>query len=297
MSHENPIRVVTYNIGGARKDFGSDISEILETIRKLSPDILGLQECTEWCDADNNKHSFGRQIAEALGHDQNYYFGKTLSLQENLQVKKAVMLFSIYNDWEDWEQGNALYAKHGFERLGSSGIPGHPRNIPLYRPPTYEGTRDTDPRYAIVARVKCPNASLYVVCTHLTTLLGERGGEIREIPGKSSEAQMLRFHQAKSLLDLLKPILNKNEIIILMGDFNASYKEACISSVLEGEGGFLRIIPKNDISTHPKAHNAVDHILIYPKDRMVDYSCWIVDSDIAKVASDHLPVVADIVFK
>jgi len=242
------------------------------------------------------------EIAEALGarDDPSYYFGKTLSLRENLQVKKAVMLFGLYQDWDDWAQGNALYARHGFVRFGRPEEPGWPRNVPIYRPPVYEGTRDTDPRFAIIARARFPGLDPYVVCTHLTTLYGERGGELREIPGKSNEAQMLRFQQAKILLELLRPKMEERKVILLMGDFNAGSQEACISSVLEREGKFIRLVPRQDIPTHmpdhPKVPNAVDHILVYPRERVKAYSCWIDNSDEARGASDHLPVVADITF-
>jgi endonuclease/exonuclease/phosphatase family metal-dependent hydrolase len=297
MLQNTPIRVMTYNIGGGRKDFGSDPRHVLEIAQELSPDILAVQECIEWNDAENVKNSFAQQIAETLGYGENYFFGKTLSLQENLQERKAIMLFGLYNDWEDWAQGNALYSKQGFVRLGDPNTSGHPRNISIYKPQVYEGTRDTDPRYAILGRARFLDLSPYIVCTHLTTLIGERGGEMREIAGKSNDAQLLRFEQTKRLLDLLRPKIEDEQIIILMGDFNARADEACISSVLESEGGFVRLIPQNDISTHPKVEKAVDHILVYPQDKVLSYSCWVDDSDLARGASDHLPVIADIVFK
>ncbi len=297
MSQNIPLRVMTYNVGGGRKDFGSDLKDVLELTKKISPDVLALQESVEWFDANGVKNSFAYRVAETLGYGENYYFGKTLSLQENLQEKKAIMLFSLYNDWEDWAQGNALFSKPGFVRFGDPGKLGHPRSVPIYMPLMYEGTRDTDPRHALIARVNFLNLSPYVVCTHLTTLTGERGGEMREIAGKSNEAQIMRFQQTKKLLDILRPKLINGEVIILLGDFNAKANEACISSVLEEEGGFTRLIPKNDISTHPKIDSAVDHIFVYPRDKILSYSCWVDDSDIAQGASDHLPVIADIIFK
>ena len=35
----------------------------------------------------------------------------------------------------------------------------------------------------------------FVISTHLTTLLGERGDPEREIPGKAEEAQAMRYYR------------------------------------------------------------------------------------------------------
>jgi endonuclease/exonuclease/phosphatase family metal-dependent hydrolase len=306
MSHNTSLRVMTYNIGGGRKNRGGrkgdgyDLNgEVLEVVRKWNPDVLGLQECIEWTDVDLCKHSYGQEIADALGHGQNYYFGRTLSMKENFHVRKEIMLYGLYNDWQDWAQGNAISMKYSFTRLGEPGGPGDPQNIALYRPPVYEGSRDTDPRYAVLARANIDGVYPYVVCTHLTTLVGERGGEMRELPGRLSEAQGMRYQQAKNLIELLRPKLEENQVIVLMGDFNAGPNEASVASVLEGEGGFHLLSPRNNVATHPKLPNPIDHVLIYPPQQfdLARCSCWIDDSDVAHAASDHLPVVADLVLK
>ncbi len=294
MSNQNTLRIMTYNVGGGRKDFGSKPTDVLKTIAELSPDILAIQECVDWIDADGNTHNFSEFAAQAGNFGKNFYFGRTLSLQENMQVKKAIMLDAVYHDGTDWAQGNAVFARQGFTRLSDPSKPGVPRNVPIYQPPVYEGTRDTDPRYAILTRIRHEPFSPFVVNVHLTTLVGERGGEIREIPGKTAEAQMLRLQQAKRLLDLVRPIQQPDHVIILLGDFNATPKEAAVSTVLEGEGNFLRLTPSNDIPTHPKSPQAVDHIFVYPRERILDYSCWVEDTEVTSQASDHLPVLADI---
>jgi endonuclease/exonuclease/phosphatase family metal-dependent hydrolase len=297
MSNQNTLRMMTYNVGGGRKDFGSKPTEVLETIAELSPDILAIQECVDWIDVNGILHNFSELTARTGDFGSNYYFGRTLSLQENMQVKKAIMLDALYHDAIDWAQGNALFARQGFSRLGDPSNPGIPRNVPVFMPPVYEGTRDTDPRYAILSRIMQEPYFPFVINVHLTTLLGERGGEIREIPGKSEEAQLLRLRQVNRLMDLVRPIMNPDNIIILMGDFNAVAKEMSISTVLEEEGDFHRLVPSNNISTHPKSPEAVDHIFIYPKDRILDYSCWIEDTEVTRKASDHLPVLADVILR
>ncbi len=312
MANEKLIRLMTYNIGGGwkeipllqrgggkSKDNPTTQRQIIATIKKINPDILGVQECTEWVDANQVKSSFCEQIAKATNFGRSYFFGETISMKENMQVKKTMMIYGLFHDWQNWAQGNAVYSKFGFSRLGESDKAGTPRNVPLYRPAIYEGTRDTDPRYAIVSRIKFPPIYPYLVCLHLTTLIGERGGESKEIPGKSAEAQMLRFLQMKTLFDLLRSKIKEKEVIIILGDFNADDREACISSVFTSiEPGFVRLVPKNDrIRTHPEAEKSVDHILVYPSDRIARYDCWVDESETAQAASDHLPVVADIVFK
>ncbi len=288
---------MTYNVGGGRKDFGSKPTDVLKAIAELSPDILAIQECVEWTDVDGTSHSFSELVAQVGEFGSNYYFGRTLSLQENMQVKKAIMIDALYHDLTDWAQGNAVFARQGFSRLGDPSKPGIPRNIPIFKPPAYEGTRDTDPRYAILTRIRQEPFFPYVVNVHLTTLLGERGGEIREIPGKADEAQLLRLQQTKRLIDLVRPVMKHDNTIILLGDFNATAKEASIATVIEEEGDFLRLTPSDDIPTHPKIPEAVDHIFIYPKDRILDYSCWIEDTEVTRKASDHLPVLADVTFR
>lgn len=185
-------------------------------------------------------------------------------------------------------------SRRGFVGFGNTSKPGRPRNIPIHRVPLYLGNRDTDPRYALVGRVDFPPTYPFVIGTHLSTLLGERGPRI--IPGKSEEAELLRIRQARRLLDLLKiDVLDPRKLTFLLGDFNATKNELCISAILEKEGGFMRLAPQNgEVPTHPKVPEPIDHIFIFPPERVVKYDCWIVDGSRAKQGSDHCPVVADI---
>jgi endonuclease/exonuclease/phosphatase family metal-dependent hydrolase len=174
--------------------------------------------------------------------------------------------------------------------LGDSGKPGQPKNIPLYKT-VYSGNRDTDPRYAILARIDLGFAKVFTLVTHLTTLYGERGGE--EIPGKRAEAQGVRQEQCERILDLVRAfILEKNEVLIIMGDLNAIPGEPAIRSSLETKGGLVRLVPSNSVGTHLKVAEPVDHILIYPGNYHIRYSCKVIDNKF--VASDHNPVVAEI---
>jgi endonuclease/exonuclease/phosphatase family metal-dependent hydrolase len=39
---------------------------------------------------------------------------------------------------------------------------------------------------------------------------------------------------------------------------------------------------------------SVDHIYFAPANRLVSYSCHVIDDELTRRVSDHLPVVADI---
>jgi len=298
-SDELQFRLMTYNLGGARKDFGSVLSDAVEVVRMISPDVLIVQEAAEFQDADGVWHSFIGRIAAAGDFGKHQYFGPTLSMREHMHVRKALFVRGVYSDWLDWRQGNAILSRWEFTRLGDPAKLGVPKNVPLYVAPLYEGNRDTEPRHALVARINRPPIFPFVVGVHFTTLVAEREqeGSPRARPDRAEEAQTLRFKQARRLLDLLKGhVLESGEVVFLLGDFNAAASEPCISSVLENEGGFVHLIPTEDQSaTHPKAVEPIDHILVYPPDRLIKYRCWVVNSPVAQRASDHLPVVADVV--
>lgn len=270
------------------------LPDVIKVIIEESPDILVVQEATEFQDADGVWHSALARIAEAGEFENHVHFGPTLSMREHMHVGKTLFVHGIFNDWQDWKQGNAILSRRKFVRLGDPSKPGAPRNVPLFVTPLYQGNRDTDPRYALLARVDMAPVFPFAVGVHLTTLVAERGSH--PFPGRAEEAEILRFKQARRLLDLLKEhVLEPGEVIFLLGDFNAAASKPCISLVLETEGRFVRLIPSNgEIATHPKMVEPIDHILMYPPSRLVEYQCRIVDSPIARQASDHLPVVADV---
>ena len=110
---------------------------------------------------------------------------------------------------------------------------------------------------------------------------------------KKRRAQALRWEQCERILDLTRAnILEKKEILIIMGDLNATPNEPSILSTLENKGGFVRLRPDNNLGTHLKVAEPIDHILIYPGNHHIRYSCRVVDNSF--LASDHNPVVADI---
>jgi endonuclease/exonuclease/phosphatase family metal-dependent hydrolase len=291
-------RLMTYNIGGGRKDLGSQRDDIVQVIAEVSPDILAIQEAASYQDADGVWHSILSQIAQAGAFGNHAHFAPALSMREDMAVQKRLFVQGLFKDWQDWRQGNATLSRWKFVRLGDPSQPGTPRNVPLFRAPLYEGSRDTEPRYALLSRVKHPDLAPFVVGVHLTTLVGEREqeGGSRPSAGRLEAARALRVQQAKRLVILLQEhVLAREEVVFLLGDFNAAASEPCISSVLVAEGGFNLLNPTNDQEgTHPEAIEPIDHILVHPVDRLTEYRCWIVDTPLAREASDHLPVVADV---
>ena len=57
---------------------------------------------------------------------------------------------------------------------------------------------------------------------------------------------------------------------------------------------YCRIQNDGIVVTFPKISEPIDHIFVYPSNRLIEYECWIVDNPITQQASDHLPVVADV---
>jgi endonuclease/exonuclease/phosphatase family metal-dependent hydrolase len=294
--------VATLNVSGGEKTFEpfphetrhsrQDAREML--IERMDADLLCLQEVSQHIDADGITHSMMEEISQAAGYDYSFY-GQTLSMETHMQVKKDVMVRGIFNDWWDWSKGNAVLSRIPFSRLSDTSRPGVPRNIPLYQPPVYGGSRDTDPRFALLARINHAPFP-YVATLHLTTLVEEQADP--PSPKRITRAQDLRCKQIQRFMDLVgEHILQENCPLILAGDFNATPDEPCLADLLESQNGFVRLKPENEAPTHAALDVPIDHIFFYPQDRLVEYSCRIDAGDLSRRASDHLPVMADIRIK
>ena len=293
--NDNPLRckLMTYNIGGGRRHNTDNREHVAQVIHAADPDVLALQEVSYIQTADSEPESHLDNIRDGLGPSYTSFYAPTLSLKEDLHTGKQAMVEAVFHDYEDWQQGNALIARWPFHRLGKRSLPGQPRIIPLFRPANYMGSRDTDPRNAVIGRIGRKPQYPLVIGLHLTTLVGERGGHI--LPGRPEEAVTMREEQVMRLLDLLRVhALERGEVVFLMGDFNAGVDERCIAQKLIAEAGFVHLTPINDMSTHGDLDAAIDHIFVYPAGRLLDYSCRIIDSGLAREASDHLPVVAEV---
>ena len=296
---KSTLRVMTLNLGGGIKNFSGTLETnvnrseaLLALIRQIKPDLLCVQEIAQYVDGDGIKHSMVDLIREGAQFSHAYY-GETLSMKRHMQVRKDLMVEGLFKDWWDWSKGNAVFSRIPFARLSSEKKDGFPRKVPIFQPLTYEGTRDTDPRFAIIARVKQAPFP-YLVNMHLTTLVGERGEAPQEKIIQS--ARELRAEQNLRVMDLVEAnILKAGLPLILTGDLNANPDEDALSGILEAEKGFTRLVPENPIATHPFA-GEVDHFYISPTGTLREYRCKVIDNDLAHRSSDHLPVVADLVF-
>jgi endonuclease/exonuclease/phosphatase family metal-dependent hydrolase len=285
---------MTYNIGAVKKA-GYSFESALSVIEKVQPDLLAIQESVEKVDLDGLWVRQAASIAERLGYGDHHYFGAAISMREHFTSKKSLFVDGVFDGWQDWWLGNALVSRWSFVRLGDGSRPGEPQNLPLYRPLQYEGTRDTDPRGMVIGRIDLAPFYPYLIGTHFSTLVGERTHIGRIDVNVREEAQIMRWKQAHRLLDIVqRRLLDKGEIVFLLGDLNAIPGEVCMADLLEAEGRFVRLIPDNPQPTHPKISEPVDHILVHAGGRRIEYHCWIVDDDECRMASDHLPVVADI---
>ncbi len=296
------LRAATFNISGGEKTFqeipnntkNAQQNALEMMIKRLDADLLCVQEVSQYIDADGVTHSMMDVINQAGDYPHSFY-GKTLSMETHLQVKKDVMVQGIFNDWWNWSKGNGIHSRLPFARLGDPTRSGVPRNIPLFQPQSYEGNRDTDPRFALLARLKHPPFP-FIATVHLTTLVGERPPHT--YTHKIEAAHLMRYKQIERFLDLVSAyILEKGAPLIFMGDFNAAKDEFCIAHLLEKEKGFIRLTPENEGPTHPNLKQAIDHIFFFPKERLVDYACRIITNDLSHRASDHLPVVAELQIK
>ena len=291
------LRVMTYNIGGGRRDYGSSLEKLAAVIRREEPDVLAVQEGMDFQDADGGWHGPVYDLATMCGFGANCSFAPTLSLAQSLDVRQATMVDALFEDCLDWHHGNALYDRIGFCRLSDPTRPGVPRNVPIHRTPVYLGNRDSEPRFAQLARLSRPPLYPYVVNTHLSTLRGERGQGAQ--PEKTTAARELRTEETQRIVDLLAHhVLDAGHPVIVCGDFNAMADEACMADVLVRRAGFMLLTPDNaETWTHPKVPRPVDHILVAPPAQVVEYRCRVITDSLVLEASDHRPVVADLVLK
>lgn len=294
------LRVMTLNLGGGVKNFtGSQetttgkAQALIDLIELINPDFLGVQEIAQYIDADGGLHSMTERLRLESGFDYSFY-GETLSMKKHMQIKKDLMINGLFNDWWDWSKGNAVFSRTPFSRLGNVNKDGVPRNVPIFQPLSYEGSRDTDPRYVILTRLK-QDPYPFMMNLHLTTLVGERGDHVwSEV---ADAARLTRSQQISRVLGLVEQhVLIPEMPLILMGDFNARIDEYSLKEILERDQKFVHLAPKEEIPTHPNA-GAVDHIFFFPARRLIEYQAHVIDTPLAHSVSDHLPVVADLVIE
>ena len=138
ITNSNPkIRVATYNIAAGANNFKVDLKLTAETIKKINPDIIAIQE------VDRNTERSGRTdqikvLSELTGY--NYVYGKTI-------------------DFQGGEYGIAVLSKHPIVS-----------NEIIKLPYTNTDTKkEEEPRIALVTKVDVPGFEVPVtfINTHL----------------------------------------------------------------------------------------------------------------------------------
>ncbi len=294
------LRVATLNVAGGEKTFEqvsndskqARLEALGKLIKHLNADLLCLQEVSQYIDAKGVTYSLRDRINQECDF-RSCFYGKTLTMKMHVQAKNETTSDGVFKDWMDWSKGNAIHSRFAFSSMNDPKAADEPRNIPLYQPAAYEGNRDTEPRHVILSRLnRAPFP--FAATLHLTTLVGER--QLESSLARIEQAQMLRSQQIGKFLDLVrKPVLEERQPMILAGDFNAEKDEACIQQLFEA--GFIRLEPQKAGPSHGGSGRMIDHILFFPRERLVNYESFIEDSDLSKRASDHLPVVADMRIK
>lgn len=129
--------------------------------------------------------------------------------------------------------------------------------------------RRREPRGALAATIDCDGAEIHVLSTHLGLRLPERRDQV----GK------LLAH-----IDARRPSL-----LAVIGDFNDWLPGRSVANVLD-----RRLGPSVRLATYPSRWPLLplDRIWVAPREALVSVAAH--RSRLARVASDHLPVVAEI---
>lgn len=287
--YKNSLRLMTYNIGGGRRDQDKKIENCIQVIDSISPDILGLQEANFKIHPTKGVHSDTDDVANTLGYKYRS-FHDHITLKKHFSISNTKMVDAIYDDYDDWQVGNSLISKLPFISLSDPFIDGQPKIIPIYKTQLYEGNRDTEPRFASLSRIKFGEINPYLITTHLSTLRGERGQMKQiEIYEKAVKLRKLEIQNIIALLE--KKVLNKFRPVILMGDFNAEIEEDSLATLRNA--GFSWSKP-DGVCTHQVHNLIIDHIFCFPSTSVKFLSSKIIDTPFSREASDHLPVVAEV---
>lgn len=207
------------------------VPHIIEALAWLRPDLVGLQE-VDGGSRRNGRVSQADKIARALGYSVSFGPEKTR--------------FGLH-------EGNALLTSLPVE--GSSVV-----KLPAY----------TEPRNAVVAKVRAGDAQIRVVVTHLAMPF----------------LVMDQRQQIRALASLLGPA---RQPMIVMGDFNCEPKSRAFRAFLRA----TRLRPVSILPSYPAfaVRWAYDNILVSPHFDVIEAQVvplWV---------SDHLPVMARLALK
>jgi endonuclease/exonuclease/phosphatase family metal-dependent hydrolase len=251
------IRVMTYNVHSCRGLDARVLPErIARVIEQYNPDLIALQEL------DVNRR-WSKRI------DQPLMIAQHLRMQCHFQPVIAVA---------GGHYGIAVLSRYPFKIKKSVDLPSHPRSMPGKEFPFLKYF--FEPRHAIWTSVTIDKREIYFVNTHLSLRAKER------------------LLQVKSLLGQEWLNMDSHKIpTIFCGDFNegprskghqllrTSFDE--VKSHMDKKGS-----KKTLFSALPILE--VDHIFFNGNLRVESVS--IPSTPLTRIASDHLPVIADLSF-
>lgn len=225
--------VVSYNVHRCvGMDRRRDPQRVAEVLRRLDPDIVGLQEVDTSLDETRRLGQL-EVIAEHTGLEP--IGGPTIAREEGFY-------------------GNALLTRFEMSQM---------RPLDL-------SVRGYEPRGALdaVVHLGAEATSLRVVTTHLGLGAGERREQVGRLLGH------LFAHP-------------RGEAAVVMGDFNEWFR---FSRNLRRLNSYLGWQPPRATFPSPVPLAALDRIWVSPKHRLID--AGVDGSELARLASDHLPVWA-----
>lgn len=259
MSNTKPIakiRVMTYNVHSCR---GLDTrvlpQRIARVIEQFNPDLVALQEL------DVNRKWSKRM-------DQPLLIAQHLRMQSHFQPAIAV---------EGEHYGIAVLSRYPFEIKKSVELPRYPKQsaskgnyIPLLK-------YFFEPRYAIWTSVVMGGMEIYFVNTHLSLRSRERLEQVKSLLGQ--EWLNMGSHKVPT---------------IFCGDFNegpASAGYQLFKTSFNEVKSFMSHTSSKKTLFSPLPLFEVDHIFFKGNLRVESVS--VPNTPLTRIASDHLPVIAD----
>ena len=240
------IKVLTYNIhhgaDGAQK---YKLEAICAIIKASGADIVGIQEIDRSWSQRSNWEDQVTILSGALGME--FAFAASIELPPADPGRP------------NRQFGNGLFSKYPIlsPQVHHMYVCDDPSMV-------YDGTRETEPRSVLEAKIDLEGKEISVLCTHL-----------------SVHSQKERLRQVGKLEGIIGKI---DGSLILLGDFNASFdsEELVRLRRILAEPSF-----EKGLITKPDESRQIDYILV--RDLNVE-EIKVLDSD----ASDHLPLLATI---
>jgi len=236
--------VLTYNIhSGSDSNNKYDLEATIAVLKASGAEVISLQEVD-------------RNWGQRSDNDDQV---KILSKELKMQSVFAANLSENSNGSNKCEFGNLLLSKF---KLVESEITkiyiGNNQNL------KYDGTRKTEPRSIIQAKLDIDGHNVWILNTHLSL----------DLP-KETEKQSLAIEER---------LKSNNDPLVLMGDFNSLPD----SEVLNRFSKYLSNPTKGkNLITHESAKGQIDYILTR--------GITVLQIDVIKSdASDHLPLVAQL---